>query len=314
MNQICFFTIIFSDVAMSEPKIVAVFPGQISFDPRIGMQLLESSENVRKSVAISSKYANIDMIALLENPSNLHRPSLVQPIMTALSLGAYFDLHAHIPVDFLMGFADGETAAWGVSGSITPMDAIRYSLIKGRIIESESNKKPGAMIAVRGDDETFQRILEIGRQNGKLYLAGQYHSRECIFAGTPAAIQVVHQVFRGHVLPNTGALHSPLMSSAQQQLQRYVSNMVINDANVPIIGNVSGKLTTSSHELQQLILNQIVQPIQWASCVRAVPAKSIFVTLGFHQGLENLIRRNTNARVLPATSISAIKAIAKRSK
>ena len=299
---------------MSDTKIVAVFPGQISFVPQLGLQLLESSENVRKSVAISSKYSNIDMMSLLENPVSLSRPSLVQPMMTALCLGAYFDLHAHIPIDTLIGFADGEVAAWGVSGSITPMDAIRFALVQGRILESESPKKSGRMVAIRGDVKLFQGALELGREYGDVYVAGQYHPRECVFGGSNAAIQAIQQAFRGKILPVTGPWNTPLMEGAYRQLQRYVSNIAAKDAKIPIVTNSTGLPTTKSEELQKCILEQLIKPIQWLSCIQSVPPNSIFVTIGFHQHLEQLIRRNSNNRVLPATSISAIRAIAKRSK
>lgn len=292
-------------------NIAAVFPGQASMNVSLARTLLHRSKNVQKYVSFSSSILNYSFEeCILHEPKQLRKTSLLQPLMTAISIGAFEDMS--IPVDFLLGLSLGEIAALSAAGVLSPFDAIRLSSVRGKLMYESAIKNQGGMLAVRGTEDFCSEVLAYGSQFGSIVCAANYGDREKILSGDHQAIEEIEQKYNVRRLPVSGAWHSPLMRDAQRELQDYISSIPFQNAKTPIVMNSSGSLTQDARQIQKNIVSQLTEPMLWKKSLDIFARKTLFLTIGFHTVTGKLIQRNVRHPVLPATSKSAIKALLRK--
>lgn len=294
-------------ITVETMNIVPVCPGQASMSISLARVLLKRSKNVQQYVSICSNEIGISVEELLNyHPERLQETSLLQPIMTAFSLGVYKDFPYDI--DYVLGLSLGEIAAWAIAGGISEKEAIHLSSKRGQFMQEAAEKRPGGMVMIRGNQEKCDEILDFGNRFGTVVYAGEHGAKEKIISGDLKSIESILQNYNVQRLPVSGAWHSPLMNMAKTKFQNCFSSLTLQNTRIPIVLNQTGTATRQNTLIQKNIISQLVSPMLWKQCLEFFPDNTLFVTIAFHQVTGKTIQRNSKQKVLNSTSLSAIRA------
>jgi len=90
-----------------------------------------------------------------------------------------------------------------------------------------------------------------------------------------------------------GAFHSELMKPTQEKMAAAMADVPFADPEVPLVGNASGQLRSTSDEVREALIAQIASPVLWVDCVRTLMLDGCdtFLELGSGRTLSGLIRQ-----------------------
>ena len=77
---------------------------------------------------------------------------------------------------------------------------------------------------------------------------------------------------RAVLLPVSAPFHSTLMAPAAQKLAVELDKITINDAQIPVVANVTGKMVTDAKQIRDLLVTQADHPVMWEDCVAEMVA------------------------------------------
>ncbi|WP_345664426.1 acyltransferase domain-containing protein, partial [Streptomyces iranensis] len=125
--------------AMSDPRVVFVFPGQGAQWLGMGSALRDSSvvfaERMAECAAALSEFVDWDLFTVLDDPAVVDRVDVVQPASWAVmvSLAAVWQA-AGVRPDAVIGHSQGEIAAACVAGAVSLRDAARIVTLRSQAI------------------------------------------------------------------------------------------------------------------------------------------------------------------------------------
>ena len=92
---------------------------------------------------------------------------------------------------------------------------------------------------------------------------------QIVISGTLEGVEVGCQELlkagakRAIKLPVGGAFHSPIMQSAQEELEEAINNTVFKNGICPIYQNVNGKATHELEIIKKNLIKQLTAPVMW---------------------------------------------------
>ena len=91
----------------------------------------------------------------------------------------------------------------------------------------------------------------------------------------------------------SGAFHSRLMQSAADEMSARLQEVEMRRPAVPVVTNAGARATEDLVELRRQLLQQILAPVRWTECVRAIAARGIAAAAEVGPGsvLKGLVRR-----------------------
>jgi [acyl-carrier-protein] S-malonyltransferase len=91
----------------------------------------------------------------------------------------------------------------------------------------------------------------------------------------------------------SGPFHSSLMKPAADRLAEELARTEFRDASVPVVANVHAQPVTSGQTLRDLLVQQVVSPVQWEDTIRYLTGQGVdtFVEIGPGTVLAGLIRK-----------------------
>jgi [acyl-carrier-protein] S-malonyltransferase len=163
----------------------------------------------------------------------------------------------------------------------------------------ESN--PGGMAAILGVDiptldsvcaqaSTANEIVQVANDNcpGQVVISGHIPALERAMEAAKAA-----GAKRAKALAVSIAAHSPLMDSIQNEWNDAVDACPMNDAHIPVIGNVQANQLLTADDLRADIKSQMGSRVRWTESVGAMSGNGIqtYVEAGSGEVLLGLIKR-----------------------
>jgi [acyl-carrier-protein] S-malonyltransferase len=263
--------------------------------PGMGLALAAAHPEARALLEEAGAQVGREALALLARGDRaLERTEVLQPILTAVSLGAAAALGAGRPRPACVaGHSLGELAAWAAAGGIAPVTAIRLAAQRGAAMAAAAAEHPGGMVAVLADEATARAALALGQQHGTVALAAHNAASEWVLAGDRAALSAIARRFPVRRLAAAGPWHSPLVSPAQAAFAAAVRAAPQGPCAVVLIANRTGE-PAAGEDLPRLIGEQLVLPVAWAHTLRTLADRGIthFVTVGPGDVLRGLLRKN----------------------
>ncbi|RKE20779.1 ACP S-malonyltransferase [Streptomyces sp. TLI_171] len=297
-------------------RIALMFPGQGAQRPGMGLPWLDSphwrvvdaiSQRVGRDVGALLIDADAETLRRTDN-AQLATFTLEMVILQAVRLAV-----PELPVAACAGHSLGEYGALVAAGVLKIEDAAVVVAARGSAMADAARAVDGTMaVLIGGDIESAVRLTQGLRADGvQVWPANLNGPAQTVVSGTRDGIDVLtdragQEGFRVTRIPVGGAFHSPLMQSAQQRLAAALDGIALRSARVPVVANVDGQVHGGDPvEWQQLMVRQVVEPVQWDRTVRTLvgPAcgATALVELGPGAVLGGLARR-----IVPGVPAAAV--------
>jgi [acyl-carrier-protein] S-malonyltransferase len=207
----------------------------------------------------------------------------------------------HIQADAFAGHSLGEYSALYAAGVLSFEDAMKLVVLRGSLMFSAGNVKPGTMFAIIGmsDESVISLCQELSGEDGIIVPANFNSPGQVVLSGDAEYLRLKAPLFKEAgarmvtELQVSGAFHSPLMNSASEELGKAIDAVQFHDPIKPVYPNVTGKPVSDPSELRKLLLDQLTSPVLWAQSIKSMHEHGIesFKEIGPSKVLQGLVKR-----------------------
>ncbi|MBX0313731.1 ACP S-malonyltransferase [Planococcus glaciei] len=309
-------------------KIAFIYPGQGSQAIGMGETFL-ADEKSRQYFNDADEALGVNLSQLmLEGPQeNLTLTYHAQPALLTVSAMITERLNrAGIKPDYTAGHSLGEYSALVASGVLPFEKAVDIVHKRGLFMNEAVPAGEGAMAAILGmDSETLEKVTnEVTDSTGVVQLANLNCPGQIVISGTKAGVEAACALAkergakRAIPLDVSGPFHSELMRPASQDLAQVLSNAFLEDAEIPVVTNVTAKSETHASQFQELLVRQLYSPVLWEQSVREMIdlGVTVFVEVGPGKVLSGLVKKiDRSVQTLPVFDLESFeKAVEELSK
>jgi [acyl-carrier-protein] S-malonyltransferase len=293
-----------------------VFGGQGTEMPGMGLRLAGEYPGADALLRHAGEVCGVDAHRVLgRGGPDFARTSVIQPLLTAVALGAWAALAeawaaTYTKPSHVVGHSLGELAAWSAAGAFDARAAIELAAVRGRVMEREAALHPGGMIAVTCSADEIDGHLLAGRAAGALCVAGVNTADEYVLSGDAAALAAVAARARTTRLSVSGAWHSPAMAGGVDEVRAAVP--AIHTTHATVVTNRTGNTVRRGEDIASLLAEQLVRPVLWRASLQSLHAGGVrhHVILGPGKVMRSLIVRNLDPALRARTRTTIIEHLA----
>lgn len=303
-------------------RIAFVFPGQGAQAVGMGRDFYDShaaagSRFEQADEALGFKLTDI----IFQGPEEeLKKTANTQPALLTTSIAILEAVkELGIEPDFVAGHSLGEYSALVAAGVMSFEDAVRTVRARGEFMEQAVPSGKGGMAAVLGADR--EKLAELCRtvssEAGVVEMANVNCPGQIVVSGSSEGVQAI--VERGkeagakRVIPLevSGPFHSSLMKPAADKLAGTLGSVVMQDASIPVVANVTADSVLQADQIRTLLVDQVVSPVLWEDSIAWMIAQGVdtFVEIGSGTVLAGLIKKVD--KQVQAVSINSREALEK---
>ena len=282
-----------------------IFPGQGSQAVGMGKELAEQYPTAKQIFDEADSVLGFSLSKLMwDGPKEeLDETINTQPALYVHSVAVWmaYTLHPYPKPATVAGHSLGELSALTASGALSFADGLRLVRVRGELMKRAGELNPGGMAAILGVDiptldkvcaeaSTDNEIVQVANDNcpGQVVISGHKPALERAMAGAKAA-----GAKRALPLAVSIAAHSPLMDSIQKEWNAAVDACAMNDAEIPVVGNVHAKAIRTADELRADIKAQMQSRVRWTESVLGMSGSGIqtYVEAGSGEVLIGMVKR-----------------------
>lgn len=218
--------------------------------------------------------------------------------------------------DITAGLSLGEYTALTYGGAFTLKDALKVVRKRGQLMAHALPKGTGMMAAVLGADaETIRQACTDASDLGVCEVANYNCPGQIVISGQKAAVEAAGEKLKERgarrVIPLavSGAFHTSLLNDASYQLKNVLDTYEFNEAKLPVICNVGGKI--EERDVKEVLREQICHSVHFTQSIQTMLDMGIdtFIEIGPGHALTGFVRKTT--RNVAAYSIDTVEDLEK---
>ncbi|RMH73241.1 MAG: [acyl-carrier-protein] S-malonyltransferase [Gemmatimonadetes bacterium] len=288
---------------MQNMQVGFLFPGQGSQYVGMGKDLYNNFKKAREIYEEANDILGFDLAKLsFEGPADeLTKTLNTQPAILVHSVAAMklLQLEGVMPV-VAAGHSLGEFTAHVCAGSMRFADALSTVRLRGELMYESGVKQPGTMAAVIGlENAVVDDMCRQASAKGICQAANYNGGGQIVISGEVDAVQygmeLAKQAGAAKVvqLQVSGAFHSKLMEYASAGLTAKLESIEIQDAQIPVIANVSAQPVQKAADIRQTLIDQLSNAVRWEQSMKYIASMPVttLVELGPGKVLKGLMRR-----------------------
>ena len=276
-----------------------IFPGQGSQFSGMGRALYESHFLAKEMFEQADDILGFRITDIMFEGSeeDLRQTKVTQPAIFLHSV-----VQAAVLQDFrpgmVAGHSLGEFSALVANKALRFEDGLRLVSKRAQAMQQACEQQPSTMAAILGlEDEVVERVCA---EINDIVVAANYNCPgQLVISGSMAGVETACERLkeagakRAVLLPVGGAFHSPLMKSAEQELERAIRATAFGEPLCPIYQNVDARPHTSAEEIQQNLVQQLTAPVRWTQSVQQMmrDGATTFIECGPGKVLQGLVKK-----------------------
>lgn len=283
-------------------QIAFIFPGQGSQYVGMGQDLFDHDSSAKELFDLAEKTTGLPLKRLcFEGPmEELTLTVNLQPAVTVVNLCLYQALRAvGVTPWAVCGHSLGEYSALFAAGVLSAADTLAAVRERGRLMQREAEKYPGAMVAVIGlTSEKLTGLVHPLTKEGPIGLANFNTREQTVVSGAPDLVAKAGNLAKAEgarVVPLkvSGAWHSPLMEGATADFTACLEKLTFKAPQLPIYLNATAAPETNGELLRQRMSGQLTSPVRWAELILNLKAAGVdtWVEVGPKNVLTGLVRK-----------------------
>lgn len=304
------------------PKSLAmIFPGQGSQYSGMAMDLAEHSLAARKILERGNDLLGYELTKIMAGHQGdaLNRTVHTQPavFLHSMALLAMLREKRELKVVVAAGHSLGEYSALVCAGVLEFEAALDLVRIRAKAMDEAQPPGTCGMAAVVGlsRDEVLEVVQSC--RGGDILEAANFNAPDqVVVSGHSQALQRVTAALRTKrrarviPLPVSSAFHTSLMGPARQALAERLADIAVHPPAFPVLSNVTAQpYPDSEEETKRLLMDQVVRPVRWEDCMRAMVQTSaeVFAEIGPGKVLAGLLRRvEKSAQIMNVFDVSSV--------
>lgn len=287
-------------------KTAFVFPGQGSQKVGMGKELAAAYPEAKAIFEEADQLLGFPLSKLCwEGPEvELNDTINTQPALLVHSMAAlrvFQKLQIEFQPAYVAGHSLGEISAAVAAGALDYDAGVTLVRRRGELMMLAGKQNPGGMAAILGlDIETLDKICFQASNAGEVVQVANDNCRgQVVISGHSGAVQRAMDAAktagakRTLPLAVSIAAHSPLMAGAQEQFRMAVDDAMIEDPEIPIVGNVGADLLKTADTIRGDLYGQLTSRVHWTESIRNLRKLGVttFIELGSGNVLTGLLKR-----------------------
>ena len=288
-----------------------VFPGQGAQFPGMGKDLFEASTIAKEMFHQANDILkfNITDIMFGEDNEALMQTKVTQPAVFIHSVILSKIIRKKLQPDFVAGHSLGEFSALVAAGYINFSDGLKLVQRRANAMQKSCEDNPSTMAAILGLENDI--VEKICNEISEIVVPANYNCPgQLVISGSFEGIDLACKKLteagarRALKLQVGGAFHSPLMESAQKELEEAINETIIMEGDCPIFQNFTAQSTTDKDQIKKNLINQLTGPVRWTQIMQNMINSNLseVIEVGPGKVLQGLFKKMD--RELPTQSAS----------
>ena len=195
------------------------------------------------------------------------------------------------------GHSLGEYPALAACGVISPEDCLSLVALRGKLMDREAAKHPGAMSAIMGlsPEEVAALTDEV---QGVVQPANYNTPVQTVITGAKdavarAGVLAKERGAKAIPLKVSGAWHSPFMAGAQKEMETAIEDTVFNQPECLHVPNTTGQASGDAAHIKNELKKQLTSPVRWVQTINGLWEAGVdtFIECGPKNVLSGLIKK-----------------------